>query len=130
MRKQKSEDSQRHVPFKKMLIWEKAVQIAKLTYKITKEFPKEEQFGLTNQMRRASVSVASNIAEGSQRTTKKDFAHFLMIAKGSLAELETQRVISCELGYIQKEETDMLEAQIEEGSKMIYVFYSKLTSNL
>ncbi|MDD3897139.1 MAG: four helix bundle protein [Candidatus Peribacteraceae bacterium] len=129
-REQRAESSKKHAPFKQLLIWDKAVQLAKLTYKLTETFPETEKFGLVSQMRRSAVSVPSNIAEGSQRTTKKDFANFLLIAKGSLAELETQQVISYGLGYLKEKDSDMLELQIDELAKMLYSFHAKLTSGL
>jgi len=73
--------------FRELHVWKKAMNLVKEIYKSTKHFPKEEQFGLTNQIRRCAVSIPSNIAEGAGRGTKKDFSHFLDIAKGSSYEL-------------------------------------------
>jgi four helix bundle protein len=83
-----------------LLAWQEAIQLVKATYTLTQAFPREEQFGLTAQMRRAAISVPSNIAEGAARSSKKEFVHFLVLARGSLSELETQLVISRELGYV------------------------------
>ena len=80
--------------------WQQAMQLVKLTYEISAEFPKAEQFGLTSQMRRAAVSVPSNIAEGVARGSTKEYAHFVSIAKGSLSELDTQFEIAKMLGFI------------------------------
>ena len=79
-------------------VWKAAVSVAKDTYRLTASFPKEEQFGMTSQMRRSSISIASNIAEGAARQGNKEFVRFLHIALGSAAELETQIVIAREVG--------------------------------
>jgi four helix bundle protein len=76
--------------FRELIVWQRAMQLTNAIYDATSTFPKEEMFGLTSQMRRAAVSIASNIAEGSQRGGKKEFIHFLTIARGSVAELLTQ----------------------------------------
>ncbi|MFA6259534.1 MAG: four helix bundle protein [Candidatus Peribacteraceae bacterium] len=114
--------------YKKLVFWQKSVKLAKAIYQFTKSFPDDEKFGLTSQMRRAAVSVPSNIAEGSQRTTEKEFLNFLLIAKGSLAELETQRILACELGYASKKDATLLGAQIDEIGRMLFSFYCKLKS--
>jgi four helix bundle protein len=75
--------------FKDLIVWQHSTKFATQMYAVTKSFPREELYGLTSQLRRASISVASNIAEGSKRGSKKEFAHFIRIAQGSLAELET-----------------------------------------
>ena len=84
-----------------LVAWQEAIQLVKVTYEVTKSFPRDEQFALTAQMRRAAVSVPSNIAEGAARSSAKEFAHFLTVARGSLSELETQFVIARELGYFE-----------------------------
>ncbi len=81
-------------------IWKKSIILVRDIYSKTREFPADEKFGITQQMRRSAISVPSNIAEGAGRTSKKEFIHFLSIAQGSLAELETQLIISRELGYM------------------------------
>ena len=78
-------------------VWKKSIDLVTLIYKYTAEYPKDEVYGLTSQIRRCAVSIPSNIAEGSARTTRKDFSHFLAIALGSVAELETQLIISRKL---------------------------------
>jgi four helix bundle protein len=90
-------------PHQKLDAWQEAMRLVKMTYLVTQSFPKEELYGLSAQMRRAAVSVPSNLAEGAARFTKKEFAHFISIAKGSLSELETQMLIAAELGYISPE---------------------------
>lgn len=82
-------------------VWKESIKLVKEIYIITKCFPKEELYGLTNQIRRAVVSVPSNIAEGAARKSNKEFSQFLSISLGSLAEVETQLIISKELDYIQ-----------------------------
>jgi len=82
-----------------LLAWQHAIQLVKVVYRLTSEFPDSERFGLGAQMRRAAVSVPSNIAEGAARLGQKEFLHFLGIARGSLSEIDTQLVIATELGY-------------------------------
>ena len=88
---------------KNLKVWEKTVSLAEEIYKITKEFPKEELYGITFQVRRASVSIAANIAEGTARSSNKEFIQFLYIALGSLSELETELIISKRVGYLMNE---------------------------
>jgi four helix bundle protein len=79
------------------------MRLVKITYLVTQSFPKEEQYGLTAQMRRAAVSIPSNLAEGAARSSKKEFAQFVSISKGSLSELETQMLIAQDLGFLSGE---------------------------
>jgi four helix bundle protein len=81
-------------------VWKKSVELVTVVYKITESFPKHELYGLTSQIRRSAVSVPSNIAEGAARTSNREFANFLSISRGSLSELETQVLISKNLGYL------------------------------
>src|SRR5690606_24522123 len=87
--------------FRDLLVWQKAMNLVTEVYQLTQQFPKEEMYGLSSQIRRAVVSVPSNIAEGHQRGTK-EFLQFLKIAKGSLAEVETQLEIALRLNYLQE----------------------------
>jgi four helix bundle protein len=98
-------------------VWKSAMDLATLTYKLTENFPKSEIFGLTNQMRRAAVSIPSNIAEGAARQTNKEFIQFLYIANGSIAELETQVLLAKKIGYA----TDVvtIEGNLINVGKMI-----------
>lgn len=91
--------------YKNLIVWQKSIVLVKQIYLLTQNFPSEEKFGLTSQMRRAVVSVPSNIAEGQARRTTGDYVRFVSIAEGSLAELETQLIISVELNFCQKNET-------------------------
>ena len=105
--------------FKELKIWQKSIALTKDIYTITKNFPKEEMFGLTNQIRRCAVSVPSNIAEGCGRDTPKQLINFLNIAMGSLCELETQLLISKELHYIKQQNSKEILNNIDEIGKMI-----------
>jgi four helix bundle protein len=89
--------------FRDLVVWQRAIQLCREVYRLTAVFPTGERFGLINQMRRASVSIASNIAEGYGRSTKGEYVLFLGHARGSNCELQTQLVIAQELGFIQKE---------------------------
>jgi four helix bundle protein len=97
--------------FRDLIVWQKAIQLSKRTYQITQNLPDTEKFGLTAQMRRASVSIPSNIAEGNARQSLRDYLKFLAIARGSLAELETQLIIASELGMLQHTQSVMEEIQ-------------------
>jgi four helix bundle protein len=114
--------------FKELNVWQKGIELVEMIYKITASFPEEEKYGLSAQMRRAAVSIPSNIAEGHLRKTAKDFKQFLSIARGSCAELETQIIISYKLGFIQEDNFSDLSSRIEELSKMLSSFYSKINS--
>jgi four helix bundle protein len=94
-----------------LMAWQEPMRLVKDVYSITKDFPKDEIYGLTNQMRRAAISVPCNIAEGAARTTDKEMLQFLSIARGSLSELETQILISRDLGYLN--ETKELTERVE-----------------
>lgn len=89
-------------PHYKLDAWKDSMNLVDKIYQITQEFPSEEKFGLTSQMRRAAVSVPSNLAEGAARKGQAEFAHFINIAKGSLSELETQLIISKRQNYIEE----------------------------
>ena len=95
--------------FRDLLIWQKSIKLVTRIYEVTRSFPKEEAFGLTSQMRRCSVSIPSNIAEGHGRNSTGDYLSFLQIATGSLCELQTQLVIANNLSFISEKEFDTLE---------------------
>jgi carbamoyl-phosphate synthase large subunit len=114
--------------YKDLLIWQRGMGLAKLIYRLTANFPGEERYGLTSQLRRAAVSVPSNIAEGQARQGTKEFVQFLSQAQGSLAELETQLLLSIELGFAQKSDVDRLLQEIDELQKMIVGLKRKLSS--
>jgi len=113
--------------YKELIVWQKSITLAEIIYTLTSTFPQEEKYGLIGQIRRRSVSVASNIAEGAGRNSNKEFRNFLGIANGSLNELHTQLEISKRLGYIAEadlKETFMLCSEIQ---KMIYVLIQKFS---
>ena len=113
-------------------VWVESRLLSVKIYNLTKNFPKEEQFGLTSQIRRCSISVPSNIAEGCGRNTPKDTNRFLYIARGSLYELETQLFLSSDLDFIKKSELDDVLEHIVVCKKLINGFikyYNKLAAN-
>jgi four helix bundle protein len=112
--------------FKELGIRKKSRLFCSEIYFISSSFPSDEKFGLTNQLRRASVSIPSNIAEGSSRNSNKDFSRFLEIAIGSAYEIETQLLIASDLGFIQQEKLELLIAQLDEIIKMTSKFRSTL----
>jgi len=111
---------------KDLKVWEKSMDLVVSTYKLSSHFPAAEKFGLTSQMRRAAVSVPSNIAEGAARNSTKEYIRFLYISLGSLSELETQFLISKRLEYI----NDILEESIIEIRKMLLGLIKNLKSKL
>jgi four helix bundle protein len=114
-------------------VWVDSRLLSVKIYNLTKNFPKEEQFGLTSQIRRCSISVPSNIAEGCGRNTPKDTIRFLYIARGSLYELETQLFLSSDLGFIKKSELDDVLEHVVVCKKLINGFikyYNKLAANI
>jgi len=112
--------------FKELKVWKAGIEIALKTYELTRKFPKHEVYGLGSQMQRCSISIPSNIAEGQQRKTSKEFSHFLRISLGSLAELQTQLLISKELNYITIEDMDKLEPELEQERKMPFLLIHSL----
>jgi four helix bundle protein len=114
--------------FRQLQVWQKSHQLVLLVYRTTQAFPANEIYGLTNQMRRASVSVPSNIAEGSGRGSDKDFARFVQIAIGSISELEYQTLLARDLGYINANTYNELAVQITEAKRMLIGLHKKLTA--
>jgi carbamoyl-phosphate synthase large subunit len=115
---------------KDLLIWQKGMVLSKLVYRLTARFPREERFGLTSQLRRPAVSVPSNIAEGQARQGTKEFLQFLSHAEGSLTELETQLLLSVELGFCSKIDVEASLNEIDELQKMVVALKRKLPSFL
>ena len=105
--------------YRNLIVWQKAKSLALTVYRCTRRFPKDEIYGLSSQMRRAAVSVPSNIAEGKGRYSHKDFVHFLYQARGSLLELETQLSIARDLEYIEDPEFEILESETEEVGRIL-----------
>ena len=105
--------------FEKLEVWKKAIDFADFIYSKTRTFPDDERFGLTNQMRRAAVSISSNIAEGSSRHSKDDYARFLEIATGSVFEVVSQSFLAQRQGYLSEESRQRIYAAAEEQSRML-----------
>lgn len=105
--------------FRELLVWQQSMSLAREVYAVTKGFPRDETFGLTSQLRRAAVSIPSNIAEGHGRLSDKSFAVFLSQARGSLFEVETQLELAAGLGYFQSERLAVLLSQCETITRMI-----------
>jgi four helix bundle protein len=105
--------------YKELEVWQKAVNLATALYKVTSSFPGTEKFGLTAQVRRAAASVPANIAEGWGRGSTKEYVQFLLVARGSLLELETHLIIASRLGYLGPEESEEPRKQLESVSKML-----------
>jgi four helix bundle protein len=105
--------------FEKLDTWKEAIQLADLIYQITRHFPAEERFGLTQQMRRAAVSISSNLAEGCSRSSHADYARFIEIATGSVFEIITQAVISRNQGFLDDADYQRLYQAAEKQSRML-----------
>ena len=106
-------------PHHKLDVWKKSIDFVTEVYKLTATFPEAEKFGLISQLRRAAISIPSNIAEGAGRESQKEFRNFLSIAQGSAAEIETQLIISNRLKYISKEELDKMLNLLDAISRML-----------
>ena len=117
-------------PHKKLDVWKEGVALATEIYKLTETFPKSEIYGLVSQMRRAAVSVPSNIAEGAARNSNKEFAQFLNIAGGSLSELDTQIEIATNLGYVTPEERQLIDGKISAISAKLAGFITNIRKRL
>jgi four helix bundle protein len=105
--------------FEKLEVWQKSIDFADLIYTLTRSFPQEERFGLTNQMRRAAVSISSNIAEGSSRVSHADFARFVEIATGSVFEVVSQATIGRRQGFLSQDQYGQLYVAAEQQGKML-----------
>lgn len=114
--------------FRKLNVYIKAKELVKQAYALLKKFPREEQYALCDQLRRAVISVPSNIAEGSGRQSEKKQAHFYTIAYGSLMETLSQIDVACDLGYVSQEEFNQIEFLIEEEAKMLTGLVAKRKS--
>lgn len=114
--------------YKELVVWQKSVELVVRVYEFTENFPKSELYGLVSQMRRAAVSLPSNIAEGRRRGTRKDFRHFLLLAYGSGAELETQIEISKRLSFGKDSDFSRIESLLSEVMRMLNVMIKKLSS--
>ena len=108
--------------FKKLEVWRISIFVNKLVYRVTKDFPKDEIYGLTSQIRRASVGISSNIAEGCGRRTSRDFVQFLHNAMGSLKEVESQVFIAKELGYLMNDGFNELVEELDKLGRKLNLF--------
>ncbi len=113
--------------FKQLIVWQRAMELVKETYRVTACFPKEELFTLISQMRRAAISIPSNIAEGKKRRTRNDFLQFLRVADGSAAELETQIIIS--KGLYPTVDYSRIESLLNEAQRMLITMVKRLESS-
>jgi four helix bundle protein len=114
--------------YKELIVWQKARILVKDVYNLIANFPDDEKFGISSQMKRAAISISSNIAEGAGRSTEKDFMRFLDIANGSAFELESQFFLSFDLEFIEEEVLIEYCEKITEVQKMIYGFKSRLSN--
>ena len=105
--------------FKELTVWQEAMKLVELVYLYTKNFPKEEIYGLTSQMRRSAISIPANIAEGYRRKGKNEYLYFLSIASGSIAELETYILIAQRLNFLTKDNLDILQAQVDLTGRLL-----------
>ena len=112
--------------YKDLNIWKRSIGVVENIYKITKNFPKEEMYGLTSQLRRSAISIPSNIAEGFARFSNKEYKQFLFISLGSYAELFTQIIVALRLDYLESKKADQLLNEIDEISKMTMSLIKKL----
>jgi four helix bundle protein len=112
-------------PHYNLAAWQESMKLVKAVYQVSQNFPKEEIYGLTSQIRRAAVSVPSNLAEGAARSGPREFAQFLSIARGSLSELETQLLIAVELGYLLQQ--DAVFTLLDRVSKLITGLHKKVS---
>jgi four helix bundle protein len=115
--------------YRDLVVWQKSIALCVRVYKLCEAFPKNELYGLSDQMKRAAVSISSNIAEGQGRQHVKEFLNFISIANSSLAELDTQRIIAENLHFINPENSRLLDDQITEIRKMLYTLSAKLRAN-
>ena len=114
--------------YKDLVVWQKGIALAKLIYQLTKKFPSEEKFGLVAQMRRAAVSISSNVAEGQARHTTGEFIQFISHAEGSVAELDTQLILSIELKFCNSVTAEPTFALINEIRRMLNALRRKLAA--
>ena len=113
--------------YRDLIVWQEAIKLAKAVYILLQKFPKQEMYGLSDQIRRAVVSVPSNIAEGQARKAPAEFRHFLHIALGSLAEVDTQLVLSREFGYLRSEDMADVDQQIQSLRMKVYALMNSIS---
>jgi four helix bundle protein len=116
--------------FRGLIAWQKAMDLVESVYRATQHWPSEETYGLTNQVRRAAVSVPANIAEGQGRNSRQEFARFLAIARGSLCEVETHLLIAQRLTYLNEQNTDVLIGQATEVGRLLHGLRQSLQTEI
>lgn len=116
--------------YKELIVWQRSIELVTAAYQLTSKFPPEEKFGLTSQMRRAAISIPSNIAEGRSRGTRNDYVQFLRIAYSSGAELETQIIICKNLLHLDNDSYTQMDSLLEEVMKMLYVMIRQLNPRI
>ena len=116
--------------FKDLQVWQRGFALTKVVYQLTEQFPKSQQYILASQMQRAAVSIPSNIAEGFNRKTTKEYKHFLSIALGSTSELETQLLLAIDLGYIPHHHLESLNESVDALSRMLRALIVKLEARV
>ncbi len=109
-----------------LTVWKRSIQLVKEIYRVSRAFPETERYGLTSQLTRAAISVPANIAEGNARGTRRDYAQFVSIARGSLAEVETYLIIAVELGYVSSDEVKELNNELDEIGRMLTALRARL----
>ncbi len=112
--------------YRDLVVWQRAMTLIEEVYKLSSTFPKQEQFGITSQVRRACISIAANIAEGHSRGTRKDYAHFISMARGSLAEVETYLILAGRLKLANRDDLTPTWHLAEEVSKMLTALHHRL----
>ena len=115
--------------FRDLQVWQRSMELTVAVYRLTQHFPREEAFGLTSQLRRSAVSVPSNIAEGHGRMNRREFKHFLLIARASNCELQTQLELSGVLGFADSQLLNQAQGVSHEVEKMLFALLSKLKNN-
>jgi four helix bundle protein len=117
-------------PHKNLLVWKDAIELVEIIYNLSNKFPESEKFGLTSQLKRAVVSIPTNIAEGAARNTKKEFIQFLYISSGSLSEVDTLITIASNLNYIKKEELEVITQKMDKVSALLNGLIKKLKMDI
>jgi four helix bundle protein len=116
--------------YKDLKVWQMGVEISLAVYRLTDKFPQHEKYGLVSQMRRAAISIPSNIAEGHSRGQTKDVIRFLSISRGSVSELETQLIVAERLEYVQRQDLDRIFSLLDEESRMLSGLRRSLSAKL
>jgi four helix bundle protein len=126
---EKAKTSPARQSFRDLTVWQRAMELAGAVYRLTQSFPREETFGLTSQLRRSAISIPSNVAEGHGRMSSREFKHFLLIARGSNSELQTQLQLSVDLGLGRPNEIQKAEALSNEVENMLFALLGRLRNN-